>query len=200
MSSDYTVCQNSAENACCYLPHTETTRSRCTTLCQCPISTQLLIQKQRRTCASLFTMNLGAVTVTGPKTNAHQCSNNSNRVNWCQSSDRLNPSKATRYVPTRGNRTRSSITRHRPGSLAPGGIGVDIKHNSYARYLARKKSHNLQTEIKAQTDPSPCGAWRCNETTDDGCPKKGNKVKKYGLLGFMGFNSCATSYNNFCKN
>lgn len=33
----------------------------------------------------------------------------------------------------------SSLTRDRPGSQAPGGSGVDIKHNSYARYLARLK-------------------------------------------------------------
>jgi hypothetical protein len=27
----------------------------------------------------------------------------------------------------------------RPGSQAPGGIGVDVKHNSYQRYLLKKK-------------------------------------------------------------
>ena len=30
-------------------------------------------------------------------------------------------------------------TRLRPGALSPGGTGVDIKHNSYHRYLARLK-------------------------------------------------------------
>jgi hypothetical protein len=27
----------------------------------------------------------------------------------------------------------------RPGSQAPGGIGEDVKHNSYQRYLLKKK-------------------------------------------------------------
>lgn len=44
-----------------------------------------------------------------------------------------------RYVPSRGSSTRGSVSGQRPGSLAPGGIGVDVKHNHYARYLERKK-------------------------------------------------------------
>ena len=51
----------------------------------------------------------------------------------------------TVVVPSRGNSTRSSLTRLRPGSLNPGGKGVDIKHNSYNRYLARIKAKNLGT-------------------------------------------------------
>jgi hypothetical protein len=35
--------------------------------------------------------------------------------------------------------TRRTITRLRPGALSPGGSGVDIKHNSYERYLNRLK-------------------------------------------------------------
>jgi len=33
--------------------------------------------------------------------------------------------------------TRGTITGSRPGAQCPGGAGVDIKHNSYARYLLR---------------------------------------------------------------
>ena len=32
---------------------------------------------------------------------------------------------------------------NRPGSLSAKGIGVDLKHNSYARYLARKKGKTI---------------------------------------------------------
>ena len=35
--------------------------------------------------------------------------------------------------------TRRTITRNRPGAMSPGGSGVDIKHNSYDRYLNRIK-------------------------------------------------------------
>jgi len=46
-------------------------------------------------------------------------------------------------VPTRGNSLRSSVTGNRPGSMAPGGKGVDVKHGSYARYLGKLKSKNI---------------------------------------------------------
>jgi hypothetical protein len=32
----------------------------------------------------------------------------------------------------------------RPGALTPGGIGCDIKHNSYDRYLAKVKGKYLR--------------------------------------------------------
>ena len=56
-----------------------------------------------------------------------------------QSSDRTIYSLGKNIVPSRGNSTKKSITRLRPGSNKPGGVGVDIKHNSYDRYLNKKK-------------------------------------------------------------
>jgi hypothetical protein len=85
-------------------------------------------------------------------------------VNWNQSSDRANASIQRVYRPTNGNSTRSSITRERPGSQSPGGKGVDVKHNSYDRYLARKKTPALLTEVTTSI------------------PIKGNKTKKIGLV------------------
>jgi hypothetical protein len=38
-----------------------------------------------------------------------------------------------------GNSLKRSLVRMRPGAMSPGGIGVDIKHNSYERYLNRLK-------------------------------------------------------------
>ena len=51
-------------------------------------------------------------------------------------------------------------------------IGVDIKHNSYDRYLARKKSQYLKTE-----------------QPNNFVPKYGNKTMKFGLV-----------YGSRCKN
>jgi len=42
-------------------------------------------------------------------------------------------------VPTRGNSTKTTVTGNRPGAMTPGGEGVDVKHGSYHRYLAKKK-------------------------------------------------------------
>ena len=67
-------------------------------------------------------------------------------------------------VPSHGDSTRRSLTRLRPGSLIPGGQGVDVKHNSYARYLARLKAPLLRTQILGKP------------------AKKGNKTRNYGLF------------------
>lgn len=67
-------------------------------------------------------------------------------LQWNQSSDRAFPSrylapyKNKNNIPSHGNSTKKSLTRHRPGSGAGGNqFGVDIKHNSYHRYLLKKK-------------------------------------------------------------
>ncbi len=39
----------------------------------------------------------------------------------------------------RSSSTKHSILRERPGAQSPGGVGVDIKHNSYDRYLNKLK-------------------------------------------------------------
>jgi hypothetical protein len=67
-------------------------------------------------------------------------------LRWNQSSDKILPHVGKAVVPSRGSSTRSSITRHRPGAGAPGGVGVDIKHNSFQRYLNRKKGATVPSE------------------------------------------------------
>jgi len=106
---------------------------------------QKKIWKQVGTSPSMFMSNLTAITVEG----SQECPDVNGLtnaplkkfafVNWNQSSDRAAPSVQRTYVPTRGNSTRTTVTSNRPGAAVPGGRGVDIKHNSYARYLARKK-------------------------------------------------------------
>ena len=58
-----------------------------------------------------------------------------------QASDRYHISRVpkTAVIPSRGNSIKRTRTSLRPGALGPGGRGVDIKHNSYARYLAKKR-------------------------------------------------------------
>ena len=94
---------------------------------------QKIIQNVVRVPSSLYTMNLGALT-----------SYRNPYVNWNRMSDRGQASVQKTYVPgggglIGGNSTRSAITRCRPGALSPGGVGCDIKHNSYVRYLNRLK-------------------------------------------------------------
>jgi hypothetical protein len=64
-------------------------------------------------------------------------------VNWNQMSDRREPHKQVVVTSSgssyRGSSTRRTIVGSRPGAMSPGGSGVDIKHNSYDRYLNRIK-------------------------------------------------------------
>lgn len=104
------------------------------------IATNNKIWNAVRVPASEYTMNKGSITI-------NEASRNKKAYpagTWNQSSDRIFPHTTANPVPTRGNSLRSSITRNRPGSLKPGGAGVDIKHNSYARYLGRIKGNNIR--------------------------------------------------------
>jgi surface protein len=86
-----------------------------------------LIQNTVRVDASSYSMNRGALNVyeTHP--------NNVNVVGWNQMSDRTQPHEQVARMSMK-----SSVSM-RPGNMSPGGIGCDIKHNSYDRYLARLK-------------------------------------------------------------
>ena len=87
-----------------------------------------------------------------------------NFYRWNQMSDRLRPAHQVVVTPTRGNSTRRTVTAHRPGAGSPGGKGVDVKHDSYARYLARKKGKVLTKTTIAKT------------------PRYGNKTQSYNII------------------
>jgi hypothetical protein len=96
-----------------------------------------LIQNTVRVDASLYTANLGPL-------NAYAPPNNSTYgVCWNQMSDRPMPSVQKSTIPTGFrnslNTRHHSVTSSRPGCQTPGGVGCDIKHNSYDRYLNRLK-------------------------------------------------------------
>ena len=91
-----------------------------------------IIQNTVRVPASLYMSDLGALNV------YQRPSPGLYNVNWNQMSDR-----AIRHcqpnITNHGSSTRGTMTRNRPGAGNPGGCGVDIKHNSYYRYMARLK-------------------------------------------------------------
>ncbi len=111
---------------------------------------QKLIQKTVRVPSSLYSMNLAGLNVYQAPIKKYQIIENSGTpyvispgVNWNQMSDRkephiqvVNSGSGSTY---HSSSTKRMITRCRPGALSPGGVGVDIKHNSYDRYLNRIK-------------------------------------------------------------
>ena len=158
---------------------------QCTGLCQDASATQLIIQKQRRVASSLLTSARVGLEVTGPPSggpsdpigNAPLAANAN--VNWYQGSDRNRPAGSLitlrTIVPSHGNSTRTSVTRMRPGSMAPGGQGVDAKHGSYYRYLARKRGGVLRKNASAAPPPAATFVPSLGNT-------KGNKTRPLGLI------------------
>ena len=70
--------------------------------------------------------------------------------------DRTEHGIVKRHVPSRGSSTSSSVTRHRPGGASAAGTGVDIKHGSYDRYLAKKKKGILDYNYYKRTKFNNC--------------------------------------------
>lgn len=111
---------------------------------------QKLIQNTVRVPSSLYTMNLAALAGYQKPLNKPQLIQQDGsgyvvpaKVYWNQMSDRARPANQVTNVATGStyhtSSTRHTITRHRPGAMSPGGVGVDIKHNSYDRYLNKLK-------------------------------------------------------------
>jgi len=111
---------------------------------------QKIIQNTVRVKSSLYTMNLAALNVYQKPKSVYSLVDISGSnyvvspgVNWNQMSDRREPHhqivKSGSGSTYGASSTRRTITRLRPGALSPGGTGVDIKHNSYERYLNRLK-------------------------------------------------------------
>ena len=96
------------------------------------IQTMKIINNAVRMPASLYLAKLASQNVYQPTAN----------VNWNQMSDRKIRHEQPNTVPTRGNSTRTTTTSLRPGAMNPGGSGVDVKHNSYNRYINRIKGKN----------------------------------------------------------
>ena len=96
-----------------------------------------LIQNTVRVQGSLYTSNLGPLNAYKRPTSATY------GVCWNQMSDRPIPSVQRASIPTGFhnslNNRHHSVTSSKPGSQTPGGVGCDIKHNSYDRYLNRLK-------------------------------------------------------------
>jgi len=99
------------------------------------------IQNTVRVPSTLYNSVLGAL-------NVYQSPLPSIKVNWNQMSDRREPHVQTGSSKSQGSFYHGSSVRHtqtrmRPGAGTPGGAGVDIKHNSYHRYLNKLKGGKL---------------------------------------------------------
>lgn len=128
---------------------------------------QKIIQNTVRVNSSLYTMNLGALSV-------YQSPTDKYGVNWNQMSDRRVP----HVQQFRSGSNSSSIWRKTgPGALSPGGAGVDVKHNSYERYLNRIKG---KTHIRRGKIPEIFGSEYL--PFNRAAPVYGGKTFKTGII------------------
>jgi len=137
---------------------------------------QKIIQNTVRVPSSLYTMNLGSLSAYQKPENALY------KVNWNQMSDRALPSvqKSNATGATyHSSSTKSTITRLRPGAMSPGGVGCDIKHNSYERYLNRLKGKSF---LRRGTIPYDFGLGLKNYKFNRAFPIYGGKTTKLNII------------------
>jgi hypothetical protein len=150
--------------------------------------TQKIIQKQAGVSSSTYNNNLVPYEVTkGQQFYIKQGLPNYSKV----SSDRIRQSNSInqniRIIHRNTSSLHGSRTSLKPGSLAPGGIGVDIKHNSYDRHLAKLKAKNL----------------RPRESTHNPNPKQGNKMNNISIFNYYPNSRCKLplpNHNTYCRN
>lgn len=167
---------------------------------------QKLIQNTVRVMSSLYSMNLAGLSAYQKPLDTWQVVEQAGtpylappRVCWNQMSDRAQPSKQIAKTASgttyHTSSTRHTITRQRPGALSPGGVGVDIKHNSYDRYLNRIKGKApLRRGVVPPTYGAPIPFNRANPVyggktvktsiiNDCNCPDVNNKEADLRIYG-----------------
>lgn len=102
------------------------------------ISVNKSIQNTNKVSESLYLSNKSSLAIT-----KNPCPPN----RWNQSSDKQYPSHPSAIIPTKANTLKTTTANLRPGALAPGGFGVDIKHNSYNRYYGRIKGKAITPKL-----------------------------------------------------
>ena len=148
--------------------------------------TQKKIQKQTNVEMSIYINNLVPYQVTKNQNNYKYDKNNVSKLSK-NNSDRLylsnSMSSLTSYSINRNTSSlKGSKTSLKPGSLGPGGVGVDSKHASYDRHLAKIKAKSLKPRNDVQAIK----------------PKQGNKVNNISLFNYSYNNSvkCSTNCSN----
>ena len=121
--------------------------------------TQKVIQGVVRAPSSLFTMNLAAFNVFEAGQGQTPVAAPYPSTTQTQSDRRKRHTVPVTMGTYRGsNSTKHTKTSLRPGATNAPGTGVDVKHGSYARYLAKKKGTGplrgqASANFRCQTDP-----------------------------------------------
>jgi len=159
---------------------------------------QKIIQNTVRVKSSLYTMNLAGLSGYQKPLNVPQLVEQAGtqyfvpaKTYWNQMSDRARPSNQVTKVASgaayHSSSTRHTITRNRPGAMSPGGIGVDIKHNSYDRYLNKIKGKGplRRGPVNFDSISSPVYGGKFTKTSiinNCNCPEEDKDNKQDNLI------------------
>ena len=153
---------------------------------------QKVIQKVVRVDSSQYAMNKAAMAVYQRKPRTAFGLRFGSMYNYPSTlSDRREPHivPATQAVNRHTSSKHGSKTACRPGSTSAAGAGVDVKHGSYARYLARKKGISLKAGTGAyenQNRRSPT----YDEILENPSLTKGGKNVKFSIVSGGGDCEC----------
>jgi hypothetical protein len=125
------------------------------------VITQKRIQRTVRTDASAYATSLVPQHVYDPALLLAATTGTDIPRPWNQASDRAVAGIVVRNVPSRGSSAHCTRTSARPGACSAPGRGVDIKHGSYDRYLAKLKGRTVARPCAPQPLPVPV---RANKT------------------------------------
>lgn len=151
---------------------------------------QKIIQNVVRINSSLYTMNLAGLNVYQEPSNTYQIIEQAGasyvvppKLNWNQMSDRARPSNQVIKTGSGSTYGSNSLKRtkvsNRPGAMSPGGVGVDIKHNSYERYLNRIKGKGLLKQGQKEIKGNMTGGKDNKMGIITGCECSNNKTNLY---------------------
>ena len=150
---------------------------------------QKIIQRVVRVDSSQYAMNKSAMAVYQNKPRTSSGLRFGELYNYPSTmSDRREPHivKETQAVYRHTNSKHGSKTRGWPGMTSAAGKGVDVKHGSYERYLARKKGAVLKPGIGAYNNDDREPTY--DEIQEDPSLTKGGKNVKFSIIS-----------NNKCK-
>jgi hypothetical protein len=134
-SSDYVVLSNENYAPIYTCPLFDTTKIQC----DLPIQEQKSIHRKCHGCINkndLLAQNTKIINNQVRLSSSHHMNNNT-AASYLEKKNSI----TKKCVPTRGNSTKSSITKLRPGSTSALGSGVHVKHGSYQRRLLKLRKN-----------------------------------------------------------
>jgi len=190
-------CSSNGENECSEnfyqseINRCITCNSICDASCQelSNFITQKRIQKQTGVSSSTYNNNLVPYQVTKGQNN-YIFQGLPNNANNASDREKSSTSKNIQIVNRNTSCLKGSRTSLKPGCLAPPTNGVDVKHGSYERHLAKLKAKSLKPNYKT---------YISEEIIKRSSRVYGNKQNNISIFDYGGYKNSCTNLTNCSK-